>query len=755
MAGLDGAGQHPLSLKVMRISRPSLASHWTPFFSSSPSFSAHSTASALSLQGTNPLTGHPKTLRDLTQASPLLTLPSAFGAIQLGETFSCVLSVNNEVETPVDAVSAKVEMQTSSSKVALADVTAGGTEGSQSGTLNIGDSLELSVACEIKELGQHVLACTVTYRTPPGMRPATSGSSNANDPFLQTFRKFYKFTVTNPLSVKSKVHVPHSPSALLSRDEREKVFLEVHVQNLTQGPLWFESIRLDPVDGWNVTDTNISDDESGKSLFSGSMALMSPQDLRVYVYILTPKKISSATSVLVPPSPGTVIPLGRLDISWRSSMGEPGRLLTSVLSRRIPLPPPSVVIPPSALPPYLQKGTLPNVPRARSPSLQQTPQSISSGTAPPQRPASPLKRSTTPGPPMHSMSLPMAPNASVPSLPLLPGQPPSRPDVEVDLVLIERPDKATVYMEKSFSLRFSLAISAILPSNAPDLLGQEKPPKSRQLTFAVQHTIPIPQPEVQGTPVVNSSTPIQAPRRLKKTMSFDTVSSTPGVHSPASRTGSIDVLTPRRVMSPPPSSAGAQGPVPTSGGESYVTSPSSAGTRPAGAVTVGGLTERLRRVALSEALGIQENRGWEAFGDDDEAESSAAVRLPAPYSNLAPGSNDSKAGRVQFSGPSAIILPPVTLAHSSSLESSSSEGNGHSARGEACVEFSLSFLPREQGFARIGGLRVLLVEDREQQISEETQDGSESVTLHAHSEIHNPEAQIIREWDIIAEVWVR
>ena len=36
---------------------------------------------------------------------------------------------------------------------------------------------------------------------------------------------------------------------MLSRSERDKVFLEVQVQNLTQGPLWFEKIRLEPVDG--------------------------------------------------------------------------------------------------------------------------------------------------------------------------------------------------------------------------------------------------------------------------------------------------------------------------------------------------------------------------------------------------------------------------------------------------------------------------------------------------------------------------
>lgn len=551
------------------------------------------------------------------------------------------------------------------------------------------------------------------------------------------------------------MHVPRSPSALLSRDEREKVFLEVYIQNLTPGPLWFESIKLDSVDGWHVTDTNILDNNPGKSLFSGSMALMSPQDLRVYLYILTPKTVSSVTSVLVPPAPGTVIPLGRLDISWRTSMGEPGRLLTSVLSRRIPLPP-SGVAPASALPPYLQKGTLPNVPRARSPSLQQPPpQGMVSGGVPPQRPGSPLKRSTTPAPPSHAMS----PISSAAPLPPLPGQPPSRADIEVDIVLVDKPDKSTVFVERSFSLRFSLAVSALLPLNTPNLLGQTMVPKSRKLTFAIQHTSPILQPEMHTT-ATNSGTPTQAPRRLKKTMSFDTVSSTPGIHSPASRTGSIDVLTPRRVMSPPPGSGSTQGAAPsTSGAESYVTSPTSAGARATGTVTVGGLTERLRRVALSEALGLQDSTGSEVFGDEDEAESSDAVRLPSPYSTSAAGVHPGKigenmTGRVQFSGSSATLLPPITLFLPTLPEGSSTENNT-SIRGEGTIEFSLSFLPRQRGFARIGGLRILLVEDQEQQIADETQDDAEDVTLHARSEIHNPEAQIIREWDVIAEVWVR
>lgn len=142
----------------------------------------------LSLQGKQPLPGHPKTLRDLTNASELLTLPAAFGAIQLGETFSGALAVNNETASAVDGVLMRVEMQTANNKTVLAEI------GGQSMMLGAGDTLETVVQHEIKELGQHVLACTVTYKLPPGSRipPSTEGG----DPSIQSFRKFYKFAVS-------------------------------------------------------------------------------------------------------------------------------------------------------------------------------------------------------------------------------------------------------------------------------------------------------------------------------------------------------------------------------------------------------------------------------------------------------------------------------------------------------------------------------------------------------------------------------
>lgn len=108
------------------------------------------------------------------------------------------------------------------------------------------------------------------------------------------------------------------------------MFLEVHIQNLTQDAMWLERMQFECVDGWQVQDANILENTAAGSkeyLFSGSTALMQPQDIRQYIYILSPKVLPAFP---ITHAPGAILGLGRLDISWRSSYGEPGRLLTSV-----------------------------------------------------------------------------------------------------------------------------------------------------------------------------------------------------------------------------------------------------------------------------------------------------------------------------------------------------------------------------------------------------------------------------------------
>ena len=60
-------------------------------------------------------------------------------------------------------------------------------------------------------------------------------------------------------------------------------------------------------------------------------------------------------------------------------------------------------------------------------------------------------------------------------------------------------------------------------------------------------------------------------------------------------------------------------------------------------------------------------------------------------------------------------------------------------------EFSLEFLPVRAGFATVGGLRVLLVEDR----LVDTEGGEEQ---RARRPL---EARTLKEWDVVAEVWVK
>lgn len=348
----------------------------------------------------------------------------------------------------------KVEMQTASTKIILSETADPGHH------LAAGKTLQSVVHHEIKELGQHVLACTVTYRSPPNVRKVPGAAEDAGDPTLQTFRKFYKFAVTNPLSVKTKVHAARCPSALLSGEEREKIFLEVHIQNLTQQPMCFERMRFECADGWESEHGNLLRSEgvdNPKGIFSGPLALMQPQDIRQYVYILTTKTPTVAPTVHLP---GNVIPLGRLDISWTSAFGEPGRLLTSMLSRRIPLP--SVQQPVSALPPYLKRST------GQETSRPQSPQPFPSrpGTPPINRPGSPAHNRPSSTASVQPQSV--AQTSAFGALPEL--------DVHLSVCHVPR---GSIISEKPFTVSFAVSILTTVPLH-----------HRRRVRLAVQHIQP-------------------------------------------------------------------------------------------------------------------------------------------------------------------------------------------------------------------------------------------------------------------------
>ncbi|KIM32333.1 hypothetical protein M408DRAFT_20647 [Serendipita vermifera MAFF 305830] len=448
---MDANGGHLLALKVMRISRPKLAGQWQPFVAESTAFDAYNASSATSMQYLPADTSIiPSTVRDFSALSPNLSLPSSFGSISLGETFASCLCITNQTHYEIEGVQLRVEMQSASSKAVLLEMGGPDHKLAPSGTL------EGVVQSDIKELGQHTLTCIVHYRCPPGVRPVAS--DDPSDPRAQLFRKHYRFPVSNPFSVKTKVHAPRSPTALMSRVEREKVFLEVHVQNLTQEPLWFERLDFKPVDGWTAVDGNKLDPSTSSSRsrgFYGPGSLVQPQDTFQYVYILSPAVIPSFPSK---PAPGSVIPLGRLDMAWRSNFGEPGRLLTSMLSRKVPAAPP--VQAPSALPPHLQRA-MTQIPRSHSPTITHSSSASVSGS----RPSSPVPyKSRQPNRPQTPVQA-LPPPAALPT------------DVEVDLVVDEILE-SDIRMEEPFSIRFTATAAAFVHQS-----------RKRSLSLAIQHVV--------------------------------------------------------------------------------------------------------------------------------------------------------------------------------------------------------------------------------------------------------------------------
>ena len=61
----------------------------------------------------------------------------------------------------------------------------------------------------------------------------------------------------------------------------------------------------------------------------GKVNCMTPLDVRQYLYCLVPKAESNSNAQLL----RGVTNIGKLDIVWRTNMGEKGRLQTSALQR--------------------------------------------------------------------------------------------------------------------------------------------------------------------------------------------------------------------------------------------------------------------------------------------------------------------------------------------------------------------------------------------------------------------------------------
>lgn len=237
--------------------------------------------------------------------TPQLTLPQSFGDIYLGETLSAFVSTCNQAPYPLAGLQVKVEVQTSSQRQLLVSRAGDGP----GGALPPAGRADCIVTYELREIGVHILICSASFADADG------------EP--RNLRKFFKFQVQNPLSMKSKSHT------LGAGTLAEAVLVETQVQNATSSALYLTSVGFVPTPLLAVDDLNSFAQRAEQ------LACLKPGDVQQYMYRLR------AAPGAPPDTLRAASALGRMDVRWRGPMAEPGQLQSNMVQRRAA--PPRVV----------------------------------------------------------------------------------------------------------------------------------------------------------------------------------------------------------------------------------------------------------------------------------------------------------------------------------------------------------------------------------------------------------------------------
>ncbi|WVO16379.1 hypothetical protein L204_104054 [Cryptococcus depauperatus] len=361
--------------------------------------------------------------------SPTPNYPPPLGIISLGSRLKLQVALENihRQQHAVLGVKMMVEIQMPTGRYRLGEIVHGRDmlpddppelpeDKSNSSPVNEqlpelpwGESIELGVEGEMKDLGLGVIVCSVAWETLDGRR---------------TFQRFFKFNVVTPLGIKTRIQTPVHPNALLNVDLRENIYLEVFMQNISSEAMRILNIGLEPVQGLEVG-------RIGQEI----VRELSVGGTRQYLFILSPvPRQKSENQSMFPPAyaPGTILPLGKLALEWISGpYHTPGKLLTSMLNRRSPL-------------------------SASSPTSVKIYPTIGSTVAPSLPGKSPSSRPTTPARGLVS---------SIPQLPLDSSVEKKEKEAwEYDLVLS---NPGTVSVEEEFTLKLRLAIRSSRPIQNP------------------------------------------------------------------------------------------------------------------------------------------------------------------------------------------------------------------------------------------------------------------------------------------------
>ncbi|KAH8677490.1 hypothetical protein BX600DRAFT_506526 [Xylariales sp. PMI_506] len=364
---------HSVSLKVLRLSRPSLVTQHTlptpaTWSSSSSGKTIPASLAYKSSSNTNP---------DPFLLTPILNLPPSFGSAYVGETFSCTLCANHDIPpdaTPIGGgpgntpsltpgasqgqkkkyirdVRIEAEMKTPASSVVqklnLGPPPQSGTDGEESpdGSANAGTDLEVGgtlqriVNFDLKEEGNHVLAVTVSYYE----ATETSGRT-------RTFRKLYQFICKGSLIVRTKIGALAPPAApkvkgesdskasdkkTEATEEREanseeetkrsrRWVLEAQLENCSEDLMQLDRVGLDLEQGFRYHDVDWRVSGSAKPF-------MHPGEVEQVCFVI--EEDIAAGEAPKEEKDGRVV-FGVLGIGWRTEMGSRGYLSTGKLGAR-------------------------------------------------------------------------------------------------------------------------------------------------------------------------------------------------------------------------------------------------------------------------------------------------------------------------------------------------------------------------------------------------------------------------------------
>ncbi|KAK3050497.1 hypothetical protein LTR09_008409 [Extremus antarcticus] len=310
------SGAHALSLKVLRLTRPSLATQ-TPLPSTA-------FGNGLDIADDASLAYPGADQRSTFPLTPLLTLPEAFGAAYVGESFVCTVCANNEVQdgegedgrrVGVSGVKMTAELQTPGTPEGKAVELFGadgvvGEEGDGGVELGPGETIQRTLCHELKEEGQHVLAVTLTYTETLRSEEGASGGR------ARTFRKLYQFTAQPLVAVRSKV----TERKKRGKEEGRSWVLEAQVENVGETSVVLERLWLNMREG--LVGKGVDGDDDG-----GDKTVLKAQDVEQVMFVLREEKEAED-------GVEGRVPLAQLNVEWRSALGEKGSLTTGWLASR-------------------------------------------------------------------------------------------------------------------------------------------------------------------------------------------------------------------------------------------------------------------------------------------------------------------------------------------------------------------------------------------------------------------------------------